>query len=141
MKGSETKLVSYMQGSDKRFVIPVYQRNYDWKTENCKQLYDDLIKVIRRGRKSHFFGSIVSVHNDGEFNEYLVIDGQQRLTTIAALKEWIQEAKEILKEPQEIYLAQLLSEAHTMRNQTAMTYVTFELCCASAGRRQGCWML
>ena len=45
MKGSETKLVSYMQGSDKRFVIPVYQRNYDWKTENCKQLYDDLIKV------------------------------------------------------------------------------------------------
>ena len=62
MKGSETKLVSYMQGSDKRFVIPVYQRNYDWKTENCKQLYDDLIKVICRGRKSHFFGSIVSVH-------------------------------------------------------------------------------
>lgn len=85
MKGSEAKLVSYMQGSDKRFVIPVYQRNYDWKTENCKQLYDDLIKVIRRGRKSHFFGSIVSVHNDGEFNEYLVIDGQQRLTTISLL--------------------------------------------------------
>ena len=85
MKGSETKFVSYMQGSDKRFVIPVYQRNYDWKTENCKQLYDDLIKVIRRGRKSHFFGSIVSVHNDGEFNEYLVIDGQQRLTTVSLL--------------------------------------------------------
>ncbi len=32
-----------MDGHDKRFVIPVYQRNYDWKTENCKQLYDDLI--------------------------------------------------------------------------------------------------
>lgn len=78
-------MVSYMQGSDKRFIIPVYQRNYDWKTENCKQLYDDLIKVVRRGRKSHFFGSIVSVHNDGEFNEYLVIDGQQRLTTISLL--------------------------------------------------------
>lgn len=52
MKGSEMKLVSYMQGSDKRFVIPVYQRNYDWKTENCKQLYDDLIKVIRRGARA-----------------------------------------------------------------------------------------
>lgn len=85
MKGSETKLVSYMQGSDKRFIIPVYQRNYDWKTENCKQLYDDLVKVVKRGRKSHFFGSIVSVHNDGEFNEYFVIDGQQRLTTISLL--------------------------------------------------------
>lgn len=85
MKGSETKLVYYMQEADKRFIIPVYQRNYDWKTENCKQLYDDLIKVIRRERKSHFFGSIVSVHNDGAFNEYLVIDGQQRLTTISLL--------------------------------------------------------
>ena len=42
--------------------------------------------------------------------------------TIAALKEWIQEAKEILKDPQEVYLAQLLSDAHTLRNQTAMTY-------------------
>ncbi|MCD8255536.1 MAG: DUF262 domain-containing protein [Oscillospiraceae bacterium] len=36
-----------MQGASKRFVIPVYQRNYDWKRENCKQLYDDLVKVVR----------------------------------------------------------------------------------------------
>ena len=86
MKGSETKLVVFMQGSDKRFVIPVYQRNYDWKTENCKQLYDDLIKVVKTGRKSHFFGSVVSVYSpDGQFNEHLVIDGQQRLTTVSIL--------------------------------------------------------
>lgn len=85
MKGSEAKLVSYMQGSDKRFIIPVYQRNYDWKTENCKQLYDDLVKVIQKQRQSHFFGSIVSVHNDGTYNEFLVIDGQQRLTTVSLL--------------------------------------------------------
>ena len=85
MKGSEAKLVSYMQGSDKRFIIPVYQRNYDWKIENCKQLYDDLVKVIQKHRTSHFFGSIVSVHNDGTYNEFLVIDGQQRLTTVSLL--------------------------------------------------------
>lgn len=85
MKGSEAKLVSYMQGADKRFVIPVYQRNYDWRIENCKQLYDDLIKIIRSDRKSHFFGSVVSVHNDGEYNEFLIIDGQQRLTTMSLL--------------------------------------------------------
>ena len=47
MKGSEAKLVSYMQGADKRFIIPLYQRNYDWRTDNCKQLYDDLIAIIR----------------------------------------------------------------------------------------------
>lgn len=74
-----------MQGADKRFVIPVYQRNYDWRQENCKQLFDDLVKIIRKDRKSHFFGSIVSVHSDGEYNEFQVIDGQQRLTTISLL--------------------------------------------------------
>lgn len=86
MKGSECKFVKYMQGSDKRFVIPVYQRNYDWKTENCKQLYDDLVKIIKGHRKSHFFGSIVSVYNpDGHNEEFLIIDGQQRLTTVSLL--------------------------------------------------------
>ena len=86
MKGSETKLLEYMEGAKKRFVIPVYQRNYDWKMENCKQLYDDLVKVVRNHRKSHFFGSIVSSYQpNGRYTEYLVIDGQQRLTTVSLL--------------------------------------------------------
>lgn len=86
MKGSECKFVKYMSGDDKRFVIPVYQRNYDWKMENCKQLYDDLVKIAKNNRKSHFFGSLVSVYNpDGQNEEYLVIDGQQRLTTVSLL--------------------------------------------------------
>lgn len=66
-----------MEGSKKRFIIPVYQRNYDWKIENCKQLYDDLVKVIKNKRKSHFFGSLVSVYEpSGRNTEFLVIDGQ-----------------------------------------------------------------
>ena len=86
MKGSELRLIEFMNGSNKRFIIPVYQRNYDWKTENCKQLYNDLIKVIRNKRKSHFFGSIVSVYNpSGRYTEHLIIDGQQRLTTVSLL--------------------------------------------------------
>ncbi len=86
MKGSECKFVKFMEGADKRFVIPVYQRNYDWKIENCKQLFDDLVKIIKGGRKSHFFGSLVSVYNpDGHNEEFLVIDGQQRLTTVSLL--------------------------------------------------------
>lgn len=60
--------------------------NYDWKTENCKQLYDDLVKIIKEHRKSHFFGSLVSVYNpDGHNEEFLIIDGQQRLTTVSLL--------------------------------------------------------
>ena len=86
MKGSECRLIEYMEGSKKRFVIPVYQRNYDWRSENCKQLYDDLVKVIKNKRKSHFFGSLVSVYEpSGRNTEFLVIDGQQRLTTVSLL--------------------------------------------------------
>ena len=86
MKGSEEWLVRYMEGASKHFIIPVYQRNYDWKTEQCKQLYDDLVKVIQQERKSHFFGSIVSVSDpDGKMLDCLIIDGQQRLTTVSLL--------------------------------------------------------
>ena len=86
MKGSECKFVKYMEGSGKRFVIPIYQRNYDWKIEHCKKLYDDLVKIIKVNRKSHFFGSLVSVYNpDGNEEEFLIIDGQQRLTTVSLL--------------------------------------------------------
>lgn len=86
-------------------MIPVYQRNYDWKIENCKQLYDDLIKVIRNNRKSHFFGSVVSVYEPSSARniEFLVIDGQQRLTTITllllAMYNLIQEGKVSYKTP------------------------------------------
>ena len=86
MKGSELRLIEYMEGSKERFIIPVYQRNYDWKIENCKQLYDDLIQVIKNNSKTHFFGSIVSVYEpSGRNTEFLIIDGQQRLTTMSLL--------------------------------------------------------
>ncbi|NLO02240.1 MAG: DUF262 domain-containing protein [Bacteroidales bacterium] len=75
-----------MEGSSKRFIIPVYQRNYDWQIEQCKQLYDDLVKLNRSGADSHFFGSIVSAKdNTTGMQEYLIIDGQQRLTTVSLL--------------------------------------------------------
>lgn len=86
MKGSESKMIAFMEGADKRFVIPVYQRKYDWKLENCEQLYQDLKKIVFDRRDNHFFGSIVSsVIPVGSKIEYHIIDGQQRLTTISLL--------------------------------------------------------
>lgn len=86
MNGQAKPLVKYLDGSDTRFIIPVYQRNYDWKIENCRQLFDDLKKVIENERESHFFGSVVSVANtQGSSSEMLIIDGQQRITTISLL--------------------------------------------------------
>ncbi len=86
MHGDAKYLVRFLGGADKRFMIPVYQRNYAWKIPQCKKLYDDLIKVIKMNRENHFLGSIVSVYNpDSYAQEYLIIDGQQRLTTISLL--------------------------------------------------------
>lgn len=79
MKGEERYLLNLLEGTKTRFVIPVYQRNYDWKIENCKQLFDDLEDVIFEGEECHFFGSIVS-KADGP-DTRIVIDGQQRITT------------------------------------------------------------
>ena len=86
MKANEKYLIRFLDSSDTNFVIPVYQRNYDWKKEQCKQLYDDLVNMIKYKYKSHFFGTIVSIYNDsGRNREYLIIDGQQRITTISIL--------------------------------------------------------
>ena len=86
MKGSEALMLGFMEGADKRYVIPVYQRKYDWKNDNCRQLYEDLKKIVRDNRSSHFFGSIVSsVVPNGSKIEYHIIDGQQRLTTVSLL--------------------------------------------------------
>lgn len=98
MKGSEAKMMEYMDGASKRYVIPVYQRKYDWKEDNCRQLYEDLKKIVSDKRDSHFFGSIVSsVIGNGATTEYHIIDGQQRLTTVTllllAIRNLIQQKK------------------------------------------------
>ena len=65
------------------FVIPVYQRNYDWKTANCGQLFDDIVNIIK-SNKPHFIGTFVYQEFAGAdiFRELIIIDGQQRITSI-----------------------------------------------------------
>lgn len=83
MQSHDKRFVDFLQRSGKRFVIPVYQRNYDWKEEQCEQLLSDLRKVLLYDRKNHFFGSMVTAYHGND--EFLVIDGQQRLTTCTLL--------------------------------------------------------
>ena len=83
MKGTASYLMKFLDGSQKRFIIPVYQRNYDWKKENCKQLFDDLVSVIKEKKDTHFFGSIVSYAHSRD--EVVLIDGQQRITTVSLI--------------------------------------------------------
>lgn len=73
-----------------QFTIPIFQRTYSWGEEELKQLWDDIMRTGKNENiKSHFIGSIVYVYQDGDiiFQPSMVIDGQQRLTTISLLLE------------------------------------------------------
>ncbi|MCQ2778977.1 DUF262 and DUF1524 domain-containing protein [Helicobacter pylori] len=106
MDAKAMKLLDFIgKSQEKQFVIPVYQRVYSWGKEHCKQLWDDIIKTGGNDQiEGHFIGSIVFVH-DGLYstnhNELLIIDGQQRLTTITllfiALRDRLNDEDEFLK--------------------------------------------
>ncbi|EKT76864.1 hypothetical protein WSS_A40635 [Rhodococcus opacus M213] len=83
MKGSIRRITELFDGNSKHLLIPVYQRNYDWKIKHCARLFDDLVDITRQDRETHFFGAIVG-HPEDSFT-YVVIDGQQRLTTSSLL--------------------------------------------------------
>ncbi|WP_120805968.1 DUF262 and DUF1524 domain-containing protein [Helicobacter pylori] len=89
MKAGEATLLEFFeQNQNNQFVIPIYQRLYSWKKEQCKQLWDDIIKIGGNDKMNgHFIGSILYVldGNTHSNNPLLIIDGQQRLTTITLL--------------------------------------------------------
>ncbi|GAA7841534.1 DUF262 and DUF1524 domain-containing protein [Helicobacter pylori] len=106
MDAKAMKLLDFIgKSQEKQFVIPFYQRVYSWEKEQCKQLWDDIIKTGGNDQiEGHFIGSIVFVH-DGIYttshNELLIIDGQQRLTTITllfiALRDHLNDEDEFLE--------------------------------------------
>lgn len=83
MKGNVRDIIGVFSGNDRELIIPVYQRNYDWGEKQCARFYDDLVEMIRKDRPKHFFGAVVG-NADGAFR-WVVIDGQQRLTTTSLL--------------------------------------------------------
>jgi uncharacterized protein with ParB-like and HNH nuclease domain len=62
MKANETQINNFLHANDVQFVIPVYQRNYDWSTYQCGELLRDIISVENENRGTHFIGSIVFIH-------------------------------------------------------------------------------
>jgi uncharacterized protein with ParB-like and HNH nuclease domain len=62
MKANELQINNFLQTPTVQFVIPVYQRNYDWTTHQCGELLRDIISVEKDNRGTHFIGSIVFIH-------------------------------------------------------------------------------
>lgn len=77
---------NFIEPNKRQFAIPVYQRNYEWSEDQCIKLFNDIILATQRN-KTHFCGSIVysMVKFENSINYFIVIDGQQRMTTIYLL--------------------------------------------------------
>lgn len=102
LKASETNFLKFLQGT-KQFIIPIYQRKYSWTIEQCKQLWNDIVRAASDEEiKGHFVGSIVYIEKGlyqiSAVPQLLVIDGQQRMTTLtlllAALGKALRESEE-----------------------------------------------
>jgi uncharacterized protein with ParB-like and HNH nuclease domain/predicted transport protein len=107
MKATEAKFLEFLKKSP-QFVIPIYQRTYSWKEKECKQLWDDIFRTGNNdGVSAHFVGAIVYIEKGlyqvSSQSPMLVIDGQQRLTTltllVAALAKALGKLEEANREP------------------------------------------
>ncbi|RXI45247.1 DUF262 domain-containing protein [Clostridium tetani] len=130
LEARQIGLLGLLSGEDRRFVIPVFQRNYDWKEEQCMQLFKDVENVyLSEHRRSHFLGTIVYISNSEvdmiDFHEYMLIDGQQRITTTVLLLKAIHdclknkndmESKKLKDRIYEYYLTnKYADESHKLR--------------------------
>jgi len=73
---------------NKQFLIPVYQRYYSWDIEQCARLWNDIVEMQKKGKVGHFVGSIVNIAEQAMptgVQKYMIIDGQQRMTTLSLL--------------------------------------------------------
>ena len=97
MEANTISVLEFLGATKRIFNIPVYQRNYSWKQEQCKKLFDDLLNIKYQNKSLHFIGTIVyvDIKASPSFKEFIIIDGQQRITTILLLlKALYDEAKD-----------------------------------------------
>lgn len=95
MNAAPVLLLSLISDAGKRFVIPIYQRAYSWGSEQCDQLWEDVLSTGRHvapeidNGNNHFTGSVVWIQADtmaaAGLTPSLLIDGQQRITTVMLL--------------------------------------------------------
>ena len=86
MIARENFILNLIEGNNKSFFIPVYQRDYSWTEENCIRLIQDIQYAVDKKLDTHFFGSIGYANKElAGVSSYCIIDGQQRITTVSLL--------------------------------------------------------
>lgn len=110
MKADNLNFLEFIGTGKRTFCIPVYQRNYDWKRLQCIKLFKDIENVATNEKsKNHFLGTLVYIEGDStaNFRQFIVIDGQQRLTSVMLLLKAILDStdnEELKSDIKESYL-------------------------------------
>ena len=105
MLAKQENLYEFISAGKRTFSIPVYQRNYDWRGDECSKLFSDIEAAVE-GNRSHFVGTIVyvaSTRSNATWNEYSVIDGQQRITSVMLLLKAIYDVSDDEEIKEEIW--------------------------------------
>jgi protein of hypothetical function DUF262 len=84
----KTDILKFLKGGDLVFIIPPFQRNYEWGKTQCEELFDDIKSISDDRKKRHYLGNVVyygKKRSRTNGYEYILVDGQQRITTILIL--------------------------------------------------------
>lgn len=100
MKASNLRFTEFVRVNDQQFKVPVFQRTYDWKADDhCAKFWRDVLRAGRGEVRQHFLGALVKIparDDEEDFRRWLVVDGQQRLTTLllllVALRDHVRQA-------------------------------------------------
>ena len=88
MKAIDCPFAQIINGTS-QFLIPVFQRDYSWTEAECEQLWEDILNIASdKTERGHFLGSVVYISTEdsvASFTQWLLIDGQQRVTTLTLL--------------------------------------------------------
>lgn len=88
MRATDNSILNIIRSYGHVFVIPPFQRNYEWTKEQCEELFEDVLNLYQNPNKRHFLGNIVYYLGENQgvgFAEYILVDGQQRITSILLL--------------------------------------------------------
>ena len=113
MDANKIRLLEFLGSGKRTFNIPVYQRNYDWKQEHCRKLFKDIEKIaLSNFEIEHFLGTVVYVvsYVQPTFMEFVLIDGQQRVTSITLLLKALYDAIEDENIKEDIYESYIINK-------------------------------
>lgn len=118
MQAHNSDIEEFLSAKSTVFVVPVYQRNYDWKGANCKQLFQDICHVVDTGNE-HFLGTICfKVFSS---HERSIIDGQQRLTSLSLMLKAMHDISDDEKIREEIEESYFYNKGHSIDTEYLKT--------------------